>query len=141
MIDLHFAEEKTLKLYRCESCPKLRKLEMKCAEPGYDNLKRPRAFAPNSGAGSYTFCPGKATWSEEIAALYTRCQLAAETGVMPEPGELGDQHWVFDDVFPMFLMKYNQMKYLRVWKDVYEFTPKVLEQIGKMIAAMFGKKK
>lgn len=82
----------------------------------------------------YSFCPGKATWYEEIAELFGQCRVALETGIMPSRGSFQDQSAMFVEVFPEFVQRWKERSYNRVWQDTREFTQAVLE-------AVFGKSK
>lgn len=124
---------------------------MRCAEPGFVNvpdviLKRLESSGQNGFwnvddySRKYLFCPAKSTWFPEIAELFEQCRIAMETGLLPVAGALEDQPELFVLVFPTFVERWRSREYFRVWRDVYEFTPKVLETIGKMISSMFGGK-
>lgn len=124
---------------------------MRCAEPGFVNmpeniLKRLESSGQNGYwnvddySRKYLFCPAKATWFPDIAELFEQCRIAVETGFLPGPGSLEDQHEMFVVVFPTFVERWKSRAYHRTWRDVYEFTPKVLDALGKMISSMFGGK-
>ena len=82
----------------------------------------------------YYFCPGKATWYDEIAELFGQCRMALETGIMPNKGSFQDQSAMFVEVFPEFVQRWKERSYNKVWHDTREFTKAVLE-------AVFGKSK
>lgn len=129
-----FADAATKKAYDCSVClrnPSTAK-ERRCQEDGFNNLKRPRRV-DNMGMEFY-FCPGKATWYEEIVELFEQCRITLETGIMPKSGSFQDQDSAFVDSFPLFVQRWRERNYGRIWSDVQDFTSKVLESI-------FGKKK
>lgn len=124
---------------------------MQCAKPGFVNV--PDAvlnqmiskgqfgyWEVDQFSLKYMFCPGKATWYPEIAEVFSECMIALETGFLVQPGGIADQSDLFAEVFPVFAERWMYRKYWRVWADVLEFTPKVLEQIGRLIGGMFGRK-
>ena len=125
---------------------------MKCEEPGFVNVPEPvlKRLEKNGQTGhwavddysrKYLFCPGKATWYPDIAELFEQCRIAIETGHLPRAGALEDQPDLFVEVYPDFVERWKSRQYYRTWRDVVDFTPKVLEQIGKMISQMFGGRK
>jgi len=57
-----------------------------------------------------------------------------ETGHFPDSGPMSEQSEVFADVFPIFLDRWRERVYRRVWHDVQSYTKNILE-------AIFGKKK
>lgn len=99
----------------------------KCQEPGFSNLKKP--WRIDDYSLSYTFCPGKATWFEEILSLFRQCRVAMETGIMPKEGSFEDQDTLFCDVFPAFVERWKDRFYAMVWRDVRKFTQQVLQSI------------
>ena len=82
---------------------------------------------------SFNFCAGKATWYSEISVLFEQCLVTYETGLLPRKGSLADQDEMFTEVFPLFVMRYKDRQYGRIWSDVRETITQVLE-------AIFGKK-
>jgi hypothetical protein len=131
---LWFADDAAKKAYDCRLClknPSVAK-ERRCQEPGYQNLKKPRRV--DARGLEFPFCPGKATWAEDTLALFEQCRIALETGIMPKEGSLEDQPAEFVDAFPLFVQRWRDRNYGRIWSDVQEFTSKVLE-------AVLGKKK
>lgn len=116
-------------MYNCEIClknPAIAK-ERRCQEPGFDNLRKPRRVDDYSQ--EYSFCPGKATWFEEIAVVFEQCRIAFETGIMPTKGALDDQAELFTECFPTFVFRWKDRTYNRVWADVQSFTKIMLEAI------------
>lgn len=97
-------------------------------------MKRPKDGKVDAISVQQTFCPGKATWFEEIQEIYQDCRVALETGILPKEGSLEDQDELFTDVFPTFVERWRERAYERTWSDVRAFTKVVLE-------AVFGKKK
>jgi len=138
LVDLRFASAKTSGVYRCSRCTKMTREARRCEEPGYNNYKKPKPV--DSYSLKYTFCPGKATRHRWLLELYNQCVVATETGILPREGGLEHQDQYFCEVFPVFVQRYRHRMYCRTWEQVGEFTPRVLEAIGKMIARMFGKK-
>lgn len=134
MVDLWFADSKNKNAYNCTLCVKnpATAKERKCQSPGFQNLKNPRRV-DESGLEFY-FCPGKATWYEEISDLFKQCRVAMETGILPEKGSFEQQSEMFVDVFPDFVQRWKERNYNRIWQDTREFTKVVLESI-------FGKNK
>jgi hypothetical protein len=152
LVDLWWTDAKTQKGFQCSKCPEQKKRKMRCGEPGFVNVPEPvlKRLSANGQHGywpvddysrKYMFCPGKATWFPEMAELFEQCRVAIETGHLPRPGALEDQNEMFVDVFPDFVERWQSRRYYRTWSDVVDYTPKVLEAIGKMISSMFGKKR
>lgn len=77
----------------------------------------------------FKFCPGKATWYEEVHDLYGACRVALEAGILPRDGSLEEQEATFVDVFPAFVDRWRERNYDRVWRDVKDFTRDVLKQV------------
>jgi len=151
LVDLWWAESKVQKGFQCSKCPEQKKRKMMCAEPGFVNVPdvmldrlqkagKPGLHKVDDYSRLYMFCPGKATWYPEMAELFEQCRVAIETGHLPRMGTIDDQSELFAHVYPDFVERWTTRKYYRTWRDVIEFTPKVLEQIGKMISQMFGGK-
>lgn len=133
-MDLWFADDAAKKIYDCSLClrnPAVAK-ERRCQEPGYQNLKKPRSV--DKKGLDFHFCPGKATWAEDTIELFEQCRIALETGIMPKEGSLEDQDSPFVEAFPLFVQRWRDRTYKRIWADVESFTEKVLE-------AVLGKKK
>lgn len=82
----------------------------------------------------YPFCPGKATWFPEIAAIFLQCQVAYKTGIMPRAGGLEDQGELFAQVFPAFVERWGERVYNRVWADT-------MNTVNQVLKAIFGDKK
>jgi hypothetical protein len=78
---------------------------------------------------SYSFCPGKATWYEDIAEVFDQCRIALETGILPSKGSLNDQSEMFCEAFPIFLARWKERQYNRIWTDVRDYTKQVLEAL------------
>ncbi len=91
----------------------------------------------DTNGNKYPFCPGKATWYPQMDLVFKQCLVAKETGILPEGGTLEDQSQLFYDCFHTFIEKYKWRWYGRVWEDVGDVIPKVLEAVGKMFS---GKK-
>ena len=132
MIDLCFADEKVRKQYTCSTCPPQQRQARNCESEGFNNYKVPKA--PYDGAIKLTFCPAKATWYPDIAEVYTQCFVAYKTGILPKAGSFDYQDELFYEVFGTFVERYEFHRYQKIWQDVYEFTPKVLEAIAKMFS-------
>jgi hypothetical protein len=131
LVDLYYADEKVRKLHTCSVCrlnPSNAK-QRRCEEPGFQNLKKPRKL--DDGSFEYSFCPGKATWYDEIQDLFEQCRVAFETGILPSEGSLQDQDEMFLDAFYIFVEHWTARRYTRIWKDVREFTKGILEAIFK----------
>ena len=138
MIDLKFASFDDAKNFDCSKCPASLKKSRKCEEDGFDQLARPISI--DSLGMKLSFCPAKATWYDEYTILFYEMVMTLETGILPKGGSFEDQSSLFVQLFPFFVDRYKSRQYSRTWGDVYEFTPKVLEAIGKMISRMFGGK-
>jgi hypothetical protein len=133
LIDLCFVDEKIRKQYTCQSCPKQQQEIRRCHEPGFQNYKKSKAI--DDIGLKLNFCPGKATWYPEIAEVYMQCYVAYKTGILPQAGALDEQHALFCDVFPTFIERYDARRYHRVWRDVNEYAPKIIEALAKMMGA------
>lgn len=118
LVDLWFADNKTKPIYNCSLCqknPETAKAR-RCQEPGFTQLeKRPRTI--DDFSLKYEFCPGKATWYEEIAQLFQQCRVALETGILPKAGALEDQDELFTDVFYTFVERWRSRQYTLMRKD------------------------
>jgi len=135
MIDLHFAVESDKRQYRCSKCPKMQQQLRKCDDDGFEQFSRARRVGSDKLSDEYRFCPGKATWYDEVAELFYNLRMAYETHILPKPGDLIDQDAEFWMLYPWFVSKWSDRSYARVWADVSEFTPKVLEAFAKMWGA------
>lgn len=138
MIDLKFASYENAKNFDCSKCPASLKKSRKCEQDGFDNLTRP--ISVDDQGMKLTFCPAKATWYDEYTTLFYNMIMSLETGILPKSGSFDEQDSLFVSLFPFFIDRYRAREYGRTWNDVYNFTPKVLEAIGKMISRMFGGK-
>jgi len=132
-VDLRFADAKHVKGYLCSKCPKAQQKVRCCGEPGFSNLKKPKKV--DSHGMEFDFCPGKATWYPVIVVLFEELLVAYHTGLLPKEGTVGDQEDIFTECFPTFVDRWQYRSYYRVWTDVDECIPKVLEAIGKMFGA------
>ena len=94
-----------------------------------------RPLAVDKHGTKWPFCPGKATWYPEIQTVFDQCLIAKDTSILPKPGLIADQDEIFTAVFGYFLEKYSWRGYGRVWQDVGDVIPKVLEAIAKMLGA------
>ena len=81
------------------------------------------------GSWEYSFCPGKATWYVEVAELFEQCRVAMVTGIMPRGPRMDDQDALFAEAFPVFIERWTERNYQRVWADVGEFTNSVLKAV------------
>ena len=131
LVDLHFADERDRKQYDCKRCPAQTQKDRRCRDPGFENLRKPRAIG--QGSLSYPFCPGKATWNPELPAVLEQCRVALEAGILPEEGNFSAQSALFVEVFPTFVERWRERTYQKIWGDVRAFSKAVLE-------AVFGKK-
>lgn len=52
-----------------------------------------------------------------------------ETGILPKAGSFEDQDEIFTDCLPVFVQKWKDRQYNRIWLDVHEHTQKVLEAV------------
>lgn len=130
MIDLYFADEKTIKQYSCSTCPEAQQKQRRCKDDGFNNLAKPKSI--DDAGLKLTFCPGKATWYPEIVEAFAQCFIAYKSGILPKPGGIEDQSPIFSEVFYTFVERYEARRYVKVWKDVGEFAHSVLEAIAKM---------
>jgi hypothetical protein len=136
MVDIHFADNKDKKRFNCEVCPELTKKRNKCQKPGFQNVRKMRV---DLLGGEYTFCPGKATWYDQIALTFVDCRIALEAGIFPSPGSLQDQPEMFADVFYDFMDHWNHRKYSRTLKDAGLMAAAFIEQIFKGLSGKGGK--
>lgn len=139
LIDLSFASAKDRRKWHCATCRHKtpgRAEVLKCGEDDFNVLARKRQQVDRHGP-RYSFCPGKATWYYDIARVFQECRVTLETGILPRDGGLKDQEDLFVHVFPTFVEHFRHRSYARVWDDVGEVIPKVLE----VIASMFTGKK
>lgn len=100
---------------------------MRCAEQSFDVLQRP--VSVDEVGVKLSFCPGKATWYPEMGRLFRDCRVALETGILPREGTLEDQDASFSEVFPIFIERWRERTYHRIWGDVKTFTTSVLEAV------------
>lgn len=112
------------------------KIQRKCKEEGFNNLKRGRKLDDYSI--EVNFCPAKATWYPRIVNLFEQCRVSLESGFLPDSGGLKDQSDLFMEVYPFFIERWRHRTYYKVWQDVIEFTPSILSAFGKMFAKLFG---
>jgi len=138
LVDLHFADEKETKRFRCDICPELTKKRTKCGESGYENLKKPMKV--DLLGGSYRFCPGKATWSLTMAQAFIDCRVALEAGIFPVSGSLDQQPQVFADCFYDFMDHWKHRNYARTMKDAGTMAHGFIEMIFKSLAGKKGGK-
>jgi hypothetical protein len=99
---------------------------MRCAVDSFQVIK-PRTV--DRGSLAYTFCPGKATWYPWALLLVQDCLVAAETGILPREGSLQDQDALFVEVFPLFVRRWKERCYDRLWVDVRAFAKAILEAV------------
>lgn len=78
-----------------------------------------------------TFCPGKATWYEDIAIVFEQCRVALESGILPKEGALEDQDELFCSVFYTFVERWRHRQYRLLWKDIGEFAEEIFKAISK----------
>lgn len=125
-MELSYAEPDEAKRFQCATCPELNKKRRKCESEGFENV--PVGSRVNNINGKlFRFCPGKATWYPEIIELFQQCELAAETGIMPDRGAFLDQDATFADVFPTFVSLRSEKKYIRQMKDLQTILVRLLE--------------
>lgn len=121
----------------CRKEKPFRAKKLACESDGFNNLPN-RKMGVDSGGTKRPFCPGKATWYPELQRVFDQCLIAKETGLLPKPGGVDDQEELFTEVFGAFVQAYNWRWYGRIWRDVGDVIPKVLEAVAKMFG---GKKK
>lgn len=126
-------------MHDCSVCPQAQKATRKCDQEGFENTKG-RGWRVDSRSLTYKFCPGKATWYPEIFDTFEECRLAYYTGILPGEGNFFDQHELFVECYPSFIEHWRERHYGRIWRDVEEFTEKVLEAVGKMFGGKKGRK-
>ncbi len=122
----------------CSQCPETIQKQRKCRETGLNNLAKGRKI--DSYSIAVPFCAAKATWYECAVDLFYDLLVAKETGVLPKPGSLEDQSDDFCACFGFFVDHYKTREYYKVWRDVGDFTPMVLEAFAKMFSKIFGGK-
>lgn len=98
----------------------------RCQEPGFEALSHRPRWVDAEGP-KYNFCPGKATWYEEIAILFEQCRVALETGILPKAGALEDQDELFNEVFYTFVERWRTRQYRLLWKDISEMAEAILK--------------
>ena len=130
-MDLRFCTPVERKKFTCSKCPETIQAGRRCHDPGYNNLKNPLQAGANGL--SYKFCPGKATWDPEIAELFEACRLTLETGIMPKGPLIDDQDAHFMAALPIFIDRWRERSYERVWGQVGEFA-------GHLLMSLFPKK-
>lgn len=124
-MELNFAEDDRKRVFNCAKCPVGVQQGRKCGDDGFLNLEKPMPVTP--GGLEFTFCPGKATWYEEIAELFMLCKMSYYTGILPTPGAFEDQPELFVEVFPYFVSRYSELKYNYVRREITEFVGTVLK--------------
>jgi hypothetical protein len=129
LVDLYFAEEKIRKQHTCKLCllNPSNATKRNCQEPGFNNLKKARKI--DNTSLEYAFCPGKATWFEEIQQVFEQCRVAFETGLLPKEGSLEDQDEMFAEVFYSFVEHWTAKRYASIWGDIREYTKVILKSI------------
>ena len=130
LVDLWFTDNKNKRIYNCSTCRKNPNvaLQRKCDEPGFENLKKPRAV--DSLGVELTFCPGKATWYAEISDAFEQCRVALESGILPKEGALEDQDELFCEVFYTFVERWRTRQYKLLWNDVGEFVEAIFKSFS-----------
>ena len=132
-MDIYFADPKALKQYNCSQCPDSVKRQRKCQEEGFDNLRTLKHI--DEYGIRVNFCPGKATWFPRIEILFSECFVARKTSLLPKSGSLEDQDYLFTEVFPYFVERWEYRSKVKMWSDIHDFTGKVFEAIGKMFGS------
>lgn len=132
LVDLWFADDKRRRAFNCATCPNNVKLERRCQENGFENTKR--EWSVDDKGLKVRFCPGKATWYGEIIDVFRECRVAFETGVLPRAGALEDQSDIFADVFPFFVERWSDRRFLKIRGEIVDF-------VSQVLTAIFGKKK
>jgi len=130
LIDLHFAEEADRAKFQCSTCPIKTQTDRRCHNEGFENWKHPK-FKIGSGKNVYRFCPGKATWFDEIADVYEQCFVTMHTGLLPRAGALEDQDDTFVEVLPSFLERWKARHYGSVWSDVTSYVSALIKAFTK----------
>lgn len=114
--------------YICKGCPKKVQKLRRCREDRDDFTSKDGSVFPmqvHPGGTEFGFCPAKATWDTEVKSVLGLLVVAAETGVMLEPGGLGDQPKWWVDILSWFLPAYDKAKFLnRVRMVVGDGKPK-----------------
>lgn len=141
LVDLYWAANKDRKRFNCDKCRESTKIQRNCREPGYENLAPGKYHRVDDQGVKFRFCPGKATWSPTITSLFHQCRTTQITGHLPLDGGLDDQPEMFTEVYPVFVERWQERSYARVWRDVGEFSPEILKQFGKMFSSLFGGKR
>jgi hypothetical protein len=87
----------------------------RCKEERWDFTEKDGNFFPihitDSGA-PFGFCPGKATWDQEVMEMFKVYQISAETGNLWVEGGIADQPDWFIDVLGWFISRYDQLKFM-----------------------------
>jgi len=137
LIDFYWANEKSKRSYKCSTCNEANKKKRKCQDDGYEHSKK--GWQIDDFSINQLFCPGKATWSHEMAKLFLDCKTAYIIGEYPDPGRLEDQEATFSEVYPTFVERWEERKYFRNWQMFNEVGPKYLEQFIKGVNAPWTK--
>lgn len=138
MVDLHWSEPESKRQVTCRTCSKIQKKQRKCETDGYNHNKA-KGYKVDDYSLSYSFCPGKATWSSRIALLFTQCKQAYFIGEYPKPGRLEDQDAWFASVYPTFVERWEERKFYRGWSLFSKIGPKYAENLIKGFQAPFVK--
>lgn len=112
LIEVSFADD--AKRFDCAACPIEVQELRRCHEDRFDFGPEDAAFFPirvSDGGTLFGFCPGKATWYPDVAALYRMLSLVAETGTMPYEGGLMDQpDWIIE-LLGYFVPRYKAVQF------------------------------
>jgi hypothetical protein len=148
LVDLYFASEADRAKLDCEQCRKKRpqeRVRRRCDEDGFENgtaqVKgaKDKTWQVDKAGAKFGFCPGKAKWYPEMAQLFNECKAAHLTGYLPEPGRFWDQHELFCEVYHIFVERYHDRHYARVWRDIHTFAPEVIKAFGEIVLAPWKK--
>lgn len=94
----------------------------------------------DQAGAAFPFCPGKARWYPEIQQLFNECKAAYLTGYLPAPGDFWDQYSAFCESYHVFVERWEERKYQRVWRDVNKILPEVVKAFGEVVLAPWKKK-
>ena len=121
------------------------KVKRNCAGDGFENSKVRKdgsreMWSVDRYGVMLPFCPAKATWYPNIMQLFIECKAAYYTGYLPKPGDFWDQDQTFCEVYHVFVERFEDRKYARVWDKVNKIIPDVLKALGEIVTAPFRKR-
>lgn len=119
LVELSFADHAKLKTqgrsFTCEKCSDKIKQLRRCQEDREDFTEKDGSLWPiqiENGGELFGFCPGKASWDNEIIARYKILTIAAESGSINLcRGGINDQPDWWIDALSWFLPRYSSNQF------------------------------